>query len=193
LDRFRKIFLGVSASAGVVLAGCGGSDNKEAKTVTETNPSTETASTPTETTKSKSSSGGDPLTGISPPAGSKKLSSKDKGGTQWLRYSTSKSPASVVSSYKSELSSAGWSLVHAGAAGGGWGPYGGSGAGLTAKKSSNFFDVQAGAAKGGTTYFEVCAGGSARNACDALSTSGDSKSGGSHPGGDDPSTSSGAS
>lgn len=112
-----------------------------------------------------------PLAGISPPAGSKKLDSRSSGGVVYEHYSTSKSPSQVQSTYKQELTHADWSIVNTGGSGGGWGPYGGSNYGLTAKKSDDYIDLQAGGQQGQTTYFELCAttGNGSRDDCNRLS------------------------
>ena len=188
---------GASAGVAVVAAGCGGSGDKTdtvtAPAATTPPASTAASSPPATTTAAASSPGANPLTGVAPPAGSSKLASRSSGATTWTRYSTRATPKSVVSSYRASLTSAGWAVVQAAGGGGGWGPYGGSGGGLTAKKSGAYADVQAGAARSSKTYFETCAGDGARGLCDRMSTKADSSSSGSHPGGDDAGTSSGAS
>jgi hypothetical protein len=189
--------LATAASAGlaVIATGCGGSSGDKTETVTA--PVATTAPLPT-TAPAVTTSAAPPTrkaasAAVRPPAGSTKVGSSSGGGAHWTRYTTSSSPKAVVADYRKSLTAAGWSIVAAGAQGGGWGPYGGSGAGVTGKKAGAYTDVQAGAARGSKTYFEVCVGPGSRTACDRLSTKGDSASGGSHPAGDDPATSSGAS
>ena len=91
----------------------------------------------------------------------------------------------MISSYRQELDTDGWTVVNAGGSGGGWGPWGGSSAGLSARKASDYFDVQAGGSKQGATYFEVCAGPGTRGACERQSNESNASSGGSQPGNED--------
>jgi hypothetical protein len=103
-----------------------------------------------------------------------------------------------VSSYKNQLTRVGWTTVNKGGSGGGWGPYGGSNFGVTAKKRENeFVDVQAGGQRGQKTYFEVCAtsGNGQRSTCDSLSDQANHRthSGGSQSGSNPNSTTSGGS
>ena len=171
------------AALALFIAGCGDDDTK---TVTET-PSTDTGTTTssdtttaTTTTEASTDAGNsDLIKGIDPPSGSKEISSSDKGGVYYAKYSTSDTPARVISVYSNQLNNDGWKTVNEGGSGGGWGPYGGSSSGLTAKKSGNYFDVQAGGEKGHTTYFEICAGPGTREECDNESDNSDSNSGGS--------------
>jgi hypothetical protein len=83
------------------------------------------------------------LAGISPPADSELPDASSSGGVLYQRYSTSDSPSNVESDYKQRLDSAGWSIVNSGGSAGGWGPYGGSDYGLTAKRSDDHVDLQA--------------------------------------------------
>lgn len=199
MSKLSRLFAGASAGLAVVVTGCGGSGDK---TETVTTPAATTAAPPTTTaaqttapapTTTAAAAGGDPLANVSPPPGSKKVDSGKTGGTAWARYSTSTSPKGVVAAYASEFKTDGWKVVQAGGTGGGWGPYGGSGSGLTAKKARDYADVQAGAARGGKTWFEICAGPGSRTACDRISTKAEASTSGSHPGGVDPNTSSGPS
>jgi hypothetical protein len=173
--RARPTTAAIAISA-VVAAGCGSSS-----TTTVTAPSSTTAPAPTTTTTSGGASGagtsgagngGNPLTGINPPAGSVKLGMSVGDGVVYQHYSTSSSPSQVVSHYNQQLTGAGWTIVQKGGSGGGWGPYGGSSSGLTAKKREDeYFNVQAGGQSGHKSYFEVCAtsGHGSRAGCDKFS------------------------
>jgi hypothetical protein len=183
--RGRSVAAGIviSAVAAVALAGCGGGGG----TTTVTAAAATTSTTATGTTTTSGGSGGtgsgggggakgggasNALAGIKPPPGSKKLNSRAGDGVVYVRYSTNVSPANVISSYNHQLTGAGWSIVNRGGSGGGWGPYGGSSSGLTAKKDeTDFVDVQAGGQKGQKSYFEVCAtsGKGTRSSCDQFS------------------------
>lgn len=189
--RVRPFAAAIAISAiAAAAAGCGGSSTT---TVTATPSTTGTAAAAaagtansstsaagTSTTGGASGGGGTsggggaskPLAGISPPPGSTKLNSRSGDGVAYVRYSTNISPARVRSSYRRELTSMGWSIVNNGGSGGGWGPYGGSNYGLTAKKNEDeFVDVQAGGQRGQKAYFEVCAtrGKGNRSSCDSFS------------------------
>ncbi len=80
----------------------------------------------------------------------------------------------------------GWSIKSSGGSGGGWGPYGGSDYGLTAKREGEYIDLEAGGEDDSTSYFEICAtdGEGTRDHCDELSeeSNQDSDSGGSESG-----------
>lgn len=97
------------------------------------------------------------IAGISPPSGSNLLDSRSGEGVVYEHYSTSELPSKVESSYEQQLTSAGWPIVSSGGSGGGWGPYGGSDYGLTAKREDDYFDIEAGGEKNSTSYFEICA------------------------------------
>lgn len=64
----------------------------------------------------------------------------------------------MITYYTGALKSSGFTIVSTGAGGGGWGQYGGTGAGVTANTASTYVDVQAGGSKQSATYFEVCSG-----------------------------------
>ena len=183
--RVRSFAAAIAISAiAAVAAGCGSSSTTTvtatpSATVTAA-PSTTVTATPSTAAAGGSTTGGGsggggaskPLAGISPPPGSTKLNSRSGAGVVYARYSTNMSPAQVRSSYSRQLTSMGWSIVNSGGAGGGWGPYGGSNYGLTAKKNEDeFVDVQAGAQRGQKAYFEVCAtrGKGNRSTCDSFS------------------------
>lgn len=189
----------ISAVAAVAAAGCGSSSTKTVTSTTAASSGGSTTGGGSGGTPAGGGGGGsNPLAAITPPPGSTKIDSRSSGGAFYARYSTNQSPAQVTSAYKSELSGMGWSIVNSGGAGGGWGPYGGSGSGLTAKKREDeYVDVQAGGARGQKTYFEVCAssGKGSRSACDSLSDQSNHKthSGGSPSGSSSTTTSSGGS
>ena len=196
--------IAISAVAAVAAAGCGSSSTT---TVTGTSGSGAGGST----TGGGSGGGGgsagggsgggggsNPLAGITPPPGSTKLSSRSGSGVAYARYSTSSSPAQVTSSYKQQLTGKGWTVVNRGGSGGGWGPYGGSSTGVTAKKNENdYVDVQAGGQSGQKTYFEVCGttGKGTRSDCDRFSDEANhhTQSGGSQSGASSHTTTSGGS
>jgi hypothetical protein len=174
-------------------AGCGGSSSSSSTTtVTETSSEAEAGS-------GAESGGGESgvLAGISPPSGSTLLDSKSRNGVVYEHYSTGKSPSQVESAYRQELTSAGWSIESSGGSGGGWGPYGGSDYGLTAKREDEYVDLEAGGEEESKSYFEVCATGGegTRDDCDELSEEAnqDSNSGGSGSGSESESTRSGGS
>jgi hypothetical protein len=190
----RNLVLAIAICLIAVLgaAGCGGSSDSSTATVTEAASEAEAAS--------GSESSGDEsevLAGISPPSGSTLLDSKSRNGVVYKHYSTSKSPSEVESTYKQELTSASWSIENSGGSGGGWGPYGGSDYGLTAKREDDYFDLEAGGEDNSTSYFEICAtsGEGTRDDCDELSNESnqDSNSGGSESGSESESTESGGS
>ena len=159
--------MGVAAA---VVAACGGSSTTT--TVVETSGGSGGTKTSSD---SNTQSGGVPLKA---PSGSDTLNTSDRNGVEYARYSNSKlSPKDVVSSYNSEAKSAGWDIIKSDGGGGGWGPYGGSDYGMIAKKGNEYFGVQAGGQKGGTTYFEACAGPDA-NDCHDLSNDAHTGSGG---------------
>lgn len=143
----------------VVAAGCSSS------TDSSTTP-TPTATVATPTVTSTATATAEPVAGIpAPPAGSIKIS----GNQTYSRYKNSaKDPAQVVSFYKGELTAAGYKIVKENSGGGGWGPYGGQGAGLRAQKGEVWTGVGAGAEKGAPTYFSVCTANSEAgiNRCD---------------------------
>jgi len=118
-----------------------------------------------------------------PPGGSQQLQQATSNGAAYWRYSVTGTPAAqVVSDYQSGLQSWGYSVQDQGGNGGGWGKWGGSGAGLTAQKGGTHVSVQAGGQSGGPTYFEVCQGPSSQavNDCENASDGPqDSNSGGS--------------
>jgi hypothetical protein len=207
--RSRWAWIGLTTLA---LAGCGGSGSTT--TVTAAAATTSTTATGTTTTGGGSGGGGsggggggggskaggaaNALAGIKPPPGSKKLNSRAGDGVVYVRYSTNVSPANVISSYNHQLTGAGWSIVNRGGSGGGWGPYGGSSSGLTAKKNEDdYVDVQAGGQKGQKSYFEVCAttGKGTRSNCDQFSDQANhhTQSGGSQSGSNNNKTNSGGS
>ncbi|MGV1036834.1 MAG: hypothetical protein ACOYD0_07370 [Candidatus Nanopelagicales bacterium] len=146
--RLRAIGLTtIGIGALVVAAGC--SSNSDSST---TPTPTVTVATPTVTETATATA--EPVAGIpAPPAGSIKIS----GNETYSRYKNSaKDPAEVVSFYKGELTKAGYKIVKQNAGGGGWGPYGGAGAGLHAQKGEVWTGVGAGAQKSAPTYFSVC-------------------------------------
>lgn len=159
--------IGLSA---LVVAACGGSSTT---TVVEKSGSGGS----TTSSDSESTTGGIALPA---PSGTDTLNSSDRDGVEYVRYSsTSKTPAEVVASYKSEASSAGWKVTKVSGGGGGWGAYGGSNAELRAQKGSEYFAVAAGGEKGGETYFEACSGSGSASICDNLSEDAHTGSGGS--------------
>lgn len=190
--RNLVLALVVCMIAALAAAGCGGGSNTT--TVTESAASGEAGA---ETSGGESSGEANPLAGISPPSGSKLLDSKSSNDVFYERYSTSTQPKQVEATYKSELTGSGFSIVSSGGSGGGWGPYGGSDYGLTAKREDEYVDLQAGGEKGSTSYFELCAtnGDGSRDDCNELSNQSnqDTDSGGSGSGSDSESTQSGGS
>lgn len=188
MAKLRELLAGTVAAAalGIGIAGCG---DDGTKTVTEETPQPQD----TATTPADNSSSSDPLSGINPPSGSKQLADDSQDGYSYYRYSTSATPKSVENAYKQEFSDAGWTIVQSGGSGGGWGPYGGSEYGLTAKRDDVYADVQAGGEKSGTTYFEVCAGDNDREVCNRLAHDNDTDSGGSGNGSKENHTKSGGS
>ena len=212
LERRVRPALAAIAMFGIaaVAAGCGGSSTT---TVTQAAATTSSSTTATPTTTATTTSGGgggsggggsgsggasNPLAGINPPPGSKKLNSRSAAGVVYVRYSTGVSPQNVVSNYKKQLSNRGWSIVNSGGSGGGWGPYGGSNYGVTGKKNEDdYIDVQAGGQKGQTTFVEVCAtsGKGTRSQCNRFSDQAHHRthSGGSQSGSNNRSTNSGGS
>ena len=150
LNRAKKSALTtgvVGAGAVLALAGCSSSSSD--------NSSSSPAASASQSASKSNNSSALPA----PPAGSKNLSTeKEAGDVVYRRYSTSMKPAGVTSYYKTELTGSGYKVTSAGASGGGWGQYGGSGAGLEANNGSNFVAVNAGGSKQGQTFFEVCAG-----------------------------------
>lgn len=191
----------ISAIAAMVAAGCGSSS-----TTTVTGSASTPAAPPTTATtngggsqgKTSGGSAGSPLAGINPPAGSQKLGMNTGDGVIYQHYATSSSPAAVVSHYKQQLTGAGWKIVQSGGSGGGWGPYGGSESGLTAKRREDeYVSVQAGGQSGHKSYFEVCAtsGHGSRADCNRFSDEANhhTTSGGSHGGSHNNSTKSGGS
>jgi hypothetical protein len=160
--------MGLSA---LVLAACGSSSTTT--TVVEKSGS----GSSTTSSDSESSSGG---IALEAPSGSDQLNASDRDGVEYVRYSNSdKTPAEVVASYKSEASSAGWTVTKVSGGGGGWGAYGGSNAALRAQKGGEYFAVTAGGEKGGNTYFEACSGSGSASICDNLSEDAHTGSGGS--------------
>lgn len=193
--------IAISAIAAVVAAGCGSSSTTTVTASGSTpapSPTTATTSGGRSQGNTSGSSAGNPLAGINPPAGSVKLGMNTGDGVLYQHYATSSSPAAVVSHYKQRLTGAGWTIVQSGGSGGGWGPYGGSDSGLTAKKREDeYFNVQAGGQSGHKSYFEVCAtsGHGSRADCDKFSDQANhhTTSGGSHGGSSNNSTKSGGS
>ena len=178
MARAGKLSAGTSlAAAALIAAGCGSDDSSDNADTTAETTTAETTTTaappPPDAPAPPPASGGGSGTGslsqLTPPSGSKKLASDDQDGTSYSRYSTSDTPQSVIAAYRKELTSDGWSVITAGGSSGGWGPYGGAAEGLTAKKDGDHFDVQAGGKRGGTTFFEVCAGTGQRADCDDMS------------------------
>lgn len=119
--------------------------------------SSPTTSAPAPTTAAPTSAAPAPGNIPAAPAGSKQLSSNGS----YSRYSTSQAPAAVVSYYSGAFKADGYTVTSQNAGGGGWGQYGGSGAGLSANNGTTFAAVNAGGSKQGATYFEVCSGTSA--------------------------------
>lgn len=166
-------------------AACGGSGGEATVTVTE--PTTEAAEPTTEAgteeaAESEESSEGasEVLAGLSTPSGSELLGSKEGGNVVYQHYKTSSEPKKVESFYKEELTSAGWSIESSGGSSGGWGSWGGSDYGLSAKREDDYFDLEAGGEKNSESYFEICAGPGTRAECEELSNDeNDSSSGGS--------------
>lgn len=190
MERFRGLIvaltLGAVAAFGLTACGGGGETTvieTEAEAA-DTTAATDEAAT-AETTGGEEG-GGDPLTEVAAPTPSTQLDEKSSGKLVYERYETSLEPKQVEATYEEELTGAGWSIESSGGSSGGWGPYGGSDYGLTAKREDEYFDLQAGGEKGGTSYFEVCAGEGTREECDKLSDgSNDSDSGGSESDDDD--------
>jgi len=171
--RLRAIGLTtIGVGALVVAAGCSSSSDSS---TTPTPTATAVAPTVTETATATA----EPVAGIpAPPAGSVKIS----GNATYSRYKNSaKDPAAIVSFYKGELTNAGYKIVKQNSGGGGWGPYGGSGAGLRAQKGDVWTGVGAGAEKGAPTYFSVCTAGSESgiNRCDGENDQQDNSNSGS--------------
>lgn len=192
--RAAALVICLALALGAV-AGCGGGN--------DTSTSSEASTTAAGGGGGGGSGGGggadaaNPLANISPPPGSKKLDSRSGNGVEYEHYSSSESPSQVQASYKQELTSDHWSIVNTGGSGGGWGPYGGSNYGLTAKRENDYIDVQAGGQKGAKSYFEVCAttGGGTREACNNVSNQSNqhTNSGGSQGGSNSNKTHSGGS
>lgn len=169
---FRLVGGSLVGLSALLLAACG--NDSSTTTVVQTNAS---GGTTTTSSDSESTKGGIALPA---PAGSDQLNASDRDGVEYVRYSsTSKTPAEVVSSYKSAATSAGWTVTNASGGGGGWGAYGGSNAQLRANKGGEYFAVSAGGEKGGETYFEACSGSGSATICDNLSEDAHTGSGGS--------------
>lgn len=158
----------------MMLAACGSGGSSTAPAASPATPTGPTA-------PATSPAGGSPGTLPAPPSGAKELANRPSGSVTYARYSISgMTPAQVISTYKTEAQSAGYSVTDTGGGGGGWGGYGGANAGLKASKSGSYLDVQAGGQSSGPTYFEVCLGvdEAAVDQCDQNSNS-DSQSSGS--------------
>lgn len=147
----RQIAAGSLVVVGaVVLTGCSGSGDASAPATTVTEAAAPPAPDP-----APASSGPN----LTAPSGASQLQAAEKNGAQYTRYSINGTAASAVTAdYKSQLSSAGYSITSDGGGGGGWGKWGGAEAGLSANNGSTYVDVQAGGQSGSTTYFEVCVG-----------------------------------
>ncbi len=158
--------------ATVVLAACGSSST--------TTTVVQASGTSTGTTTSSDSNTAPGSVALAPPSGTDTLNTSDHNGVEYGRYAnSSKTPASVVSSYKGAATSGGWKIIKDSGGGGGWGPYGGSNAELRAQKGSEYFAVTAGGQKGHTTYFEACSGSGSGAICENLSEDAHTGSGGS--------------
>lgn len=184
LGRGLAVALAVCLLAAFAAA-CGGSSGGATVTVTESTEATEPAEAEAgseEAAEEEASGGGasEALAGISTPPGSELLGSKEGASVVYQHYKTSTEPKAVASFYEEELTSAGWSIESSGGSGGGWGSYGGSDYGLTAKREDDYFDLEAGGEKNSESYFELCAGPGTRAECEKLSQDeNDSNSGGS--------------
>ena len=181
LGRAWVLAIAVCLLLALGAAACGGSGDGETGAAEAT---TSEEAAPTEPEANRTRSPGSPselLAGLEPPSGAKLLDEKPGGDVVYQRYSSSETPQEVEALYGEEVEAAGWSLVESGGSGGGWGPYGGSDYGLTAKREDEYFDLQAGGEKGRTSYFEICAtaGAGTRADCNELSNESNTSSGGS--------------
>jgi len=168
----------------VFAAACGGSGGEGTVTVTEpageTTAEAEAGSGETTASEESGTSGSAVLAGLSTPPGSELLGSKEGASVVYEHYKTSTEPKEVQSFYREELTSAGWTIESSGGNSGGWGSWGGSDYGLTAKREDDYFDLEAGGEKNDDSYFEICAGPGSRSECEELSNDeNDSSSGGS--------------
>ena len=133
----KQIFhLGFLAASMILIAmPCKASDNSSK--ATSNNTTITTASVP-----------------VPPPDSAQELKSDTTIGCSSNRYSTEQSPKEVINYYDAQLKSNGWKIT---SKGGGGSSYGG-GAGLSAEKSGQYININAGGGGGSDTYFTVCFG-----------------------------------
>lgn len=154
----KKLIVATAFGSGVVLALAGCSSNSSSSS-----SESPTAAAPTSAAPA-------PVAAVpAPPAGSTLVSGPTataNGGT-YNQYKTAQAPTAVTGYYDSAMKNEGFTITNNGSGGGGWGQYGGSGATVGGNTGSLFVEVNAGASKQSTTYFEVCSGPSqaAVNSC----------------------------
>lgn len=172
-------WVALTAAGLVGLGACSSTSNSAPPATTSAPPTTPTTAAPT--TASTAATPSTPTTAATPggsgalpapPAGSQQLQQGTANGATYARYSLSGQTAQqVVSTYQGELQGQGYTVTSSGGGGGGWSEWGGSGAGLSGNKGSDYVSVNAGGQGGGPTYFEVCLGPSAQavNDCQDIS------------------------
>lgn len=92
---------------------------------------------------------------LSPPDGAMQVSSGTSGKCSYIRYSINQSPINVINYFEKQLKADNWKIL---SKGGGGSSYGG-GAGLTAKKESQYIKVQAGGTAS-KSFFHIISGSS---------------------------------
>lgn len=163
----KKLGRGLALALGVCLlaalcAACGGSSGEASATESsEPAAETESESEPAAESEASGEGGTEILAGFSTPPGSTLQGTKE--GTKMVHqdYKTSAAPQEVVSFYREQLSSAGWTIEN--------GDPGSAEYGVSAKLEGDYFDVEADKETSGTTHFELCAGPGTEPECEALS------------------------
>lgn len=145
----KRFVVAAAVGSGVVLAVAGCSSSSSSGSSSSSSPSGSAAST-------SAPSGGVP----SAPAGSTVVQGPQAvaSGATYTQYKTSESPTAVTGYYETAMKNQNFSITNSGSGGGGWGQYGGSGAQVGGNNGSVFVEVNAGASKQSSTYFEVCSG-----------------------------------
>ncbi|MEI6623359.1 MAG: hypothetical protein WCP28_15770 [Actinomycetes bacterium] len=157
-NRNRVVVAAVALGAGVLVTGGCSSGSSSTPTSAPPAPVTSAAPTVAPTTAAPAPA---PATLPGPPPGAKTITApQPDGAAMYSRFSTSQAPAAVVTYYTNALKGLGFTIASTGAGGGGWGQYGGSGAGVEAGNANTWVAVNAGGSKQGATYFEVCTGAS---------------------------------
>lgn len=174
LGRGLALVLAVCAFAALG-AGCGSSSGE---TTESSEPATEAEAAAMEAEGEASGGGGaEILAGFSTPPGSTLRGTKKGAKVVHQDYKTGTAPQEVVSFYREQLSSAGWTIEN--------GDRGSAEYGVSAKLEGDYFDVEADR-ETNSTHFELCAGSGTEAECEKLSNeAGDSSSGGSSSGDDD--------